>query len=136
MEPHRGLHRRQVSLPLLRTQNAIKNRFFSILKNLIRKLLRKYTLDLRNIPSKTITDLYEGKGSTLCLYLEFRRFKGLLKKILKHINFEIELKAIDPLLEMHSELLEQLSSLFSPLPEKNQLSMPEPEHALKPEQSK
>ena len=40
--------------------------------------------------SKKLTDLYEGKkGFYYLLLLEFRKFKGFVKKVIKNLDYKI-----------------------------------------------
>ena len=124
-----------------RTQNNIKNRFFSTLKNLFRKLLKKFLekpkeKKLQYISSRDITDLYEGRGSKPIFNQEFKKFQGILKKILKEIDFEIEIKTIVPIIEKYSETLHELTIVFieGEAPESSEREEAKQLHFLKQEQ--
>ena len=43
---------------------------------------------------------------------EYKRFKGFIKKILRRINFEIDFKAINPVMEENEETLKELFFYF------------------------
>lgn len=91
----------------------IKNRFFSTLKNLIRKLLKKFIREkeirsIKYLSSSEVTNMYEGSGSYNFLILEFKNFKGLLKKILKDLNFNIKEVELVAVIEEHQAILNEL----------------------------
>lgn len=44
--------------------------------------------------------------------LGFKRFKGLVKKILKEIHYEIEIKTLTSIIDNYQEILEQLARAF------------------------
>lgn len=46
------------------------------------------------------------------LHSEYKRFKGFIKKILRRINFEIDFKAINPIMEENEEALKELFFYF------------------------
>lgn len=60
---------------------------------------------LKYISSKDITELYEGRGSTPFINEGFKKFKGFMKKILKEIHFEIEIKSLTSIIHNYQEIL-------------------------------
>lgn len=52
--------------------------------------------------------MYEGSGSYNFLILEFKNFKGLLKKILKDLNFNIKEVELVAVIEEHQAILNEL----------------------------
>ena len=92
MELNLSVPSHQVIIFSHRTQNSIKNRFFSTLKSLLRKLFKhfehpEFETKIKKISSREITDLYEGRNSNHDLISEFRKFRGIISKILEMMNF-------------------------------------------------
>ena len=80
-----------------RTQNNIKNRFYCILRNFIRALLKGYRDSakiLQSLNSKRLTQIYDGKKGINSITLEFRKFRGFIKKNLKLMKYKIHLEFI------------------------------------------
>lgn len=70
-----------------RTANSIKNRFYTVIRTMLKLLFKWNPLIMEKlpseIPSKTILKFYEGRE-------EFIKFKGMGKRILKLIDFNLE----------------------------------------------
>ena len=47
------------------------------------------------------------------LHSEYKRFKGFIKKILRRLNFEIDFKVINPIIEENEEILKELFFFFT-----------------------
>lgn len=85
-----------------RNQNMIKNKFYSTLRSLVRLLVLcgcKNLFPLKKLPtmkisSKVLVEIYDGKRGNPSFNIDFKKFRGLLPKCLKMIEYDLDERRI------------------------------------------
>ena len=81
----------------------IKNKFYSTLRSLVRLLVLcgcKNALPLKKLPvlkisSKLLVEIYDGKRGKVEKNIDFKKFKGLLPRCLKMIEYDLDERRVE-----------------------------------------
>jgi hypothetical protein len=90
-----------------RTANNLKNRFYTVLRNLVKVLFRKkanYCPKLPGeIPSKDLSRLYDAKESTVPHNADYAEFQALIPTMLTELAYDLDSPRIPAVVAKYSE---------------------------------